>query len=1217
MNIRALLSRERWLGAKRRREWAAFLPVAAVAVLGFFAANFWIQRETVRYESLFFAETQRLKTRLAAEGLREWIARLRSECETLAAHELPERMFGTGADERFADLLERRQGVFPELSALLFLAAPENAGPPGEAAGSPEAIRAGRRWIAGFLAEADSETGVFAAPIPLESAVPRMGVAAPVFRDGVRIGTLALVAELGPIAERFAAPMAGTERETAFLLNEDGTRLYPRDPVPANSELGWRIRRMVSELSGFEHFREDGTRGDWHVAWTAAIAGRTRLVVGLASPESADFGALLGLRLQRMLSAVLLVLALLVIFLLASRHRAAAALAREREDLRRFFDTVDDMVFVLEPDGGVREINRTVTRRLGYTPAEAAGKPFHWFNPEDRWDEGRTEFRRLLGEERAVGTFPLVDRNGRPVPAETRLLDGTWRGAPVRFAVCKDLSELLESEQKFAAAFQRNPSPMIITVFSDGRILDVNPAMEETAGYSREEMVGRTVGALELYADPGQRYDLIQTLRQGGVRRKEIVFRTRSGALRDILLFSERIRLGDRDCALTACLDITELKATEARLRRASETQALLLDHMAAHVWFLVDAETYGIVNRAHAEFIGKPADDLFYRKLADLFPPEVAEVCRNGNRTAFETRAPLVTEEWLADKDGRLRLLEIAKTPKPGPDGEVEFLICVAIDRTEEHRARAALQESEARYRNVFDAASDAMFIVDAETGAVRDANPAALRLYGYARDEAIGMAADDLLVDPDRDSASENGEPGFRPLQRHRRKDGSVFHVESALSRFEMDGRPMIAASNRDISERVRAEAELRESEQRLQLALLGGDLGLWDFHVPSGRIEFNERFAAMLGFSPTELEPHADTWRSRIHPEDRERVEAVLGEHLAGRTPVYETEHRLRTRSGTYVWVLDRGRVTERDGEGAPVRMVGTHLDITERKRAETRRREMEAQAHQTRKYESLNLMAGSVAHHFNNLLMGVMGNLEIAQMEVGAWTPVGESIEAALRAARRAADLSGLMLTYVGQGTMRMGTLDLNRIGREAIRRVADSGYGNVLREFAPDDSPPMFRGDAARVTRVLADVLANALEAVADAPGAVSARTGRRYCPRAPLQQPFLPDEMPEGIYVWFEVRDTGPGMDEETVARIFDPFFTTKFTGRGLGMAAALGVIRALGGAIWIESEPGAGTTVRIYFPEAAGEDREEGHWPDEPEPDAGENASDETTGYE
>lgn len=257
----------------------------------------------------------------------------------------------------------------------------------------------------------------------------------------------------------------------------------------------------------------------------------------------------------------------------------------------------------------------------------------------------------------------------------------------------------------------------------------------------------------------------------------------------------------------------------------------------------------------------------------------------------------------------------------------------------------------------------------------------------------------------------------------------------------------------------------------------------------------------------------------------------------------------------------------------------------LEITNRKRAEEERLKLEAQIQQAQKFESLNVMAGSIAHNFNNLLTGVLGNLDLALSRLPTGSPVSKSIRAADKAAKRAAELSTLMLTYVGQRKVNMQTINMVEIVEEMTAMLEMAVSKNVVLKFNLSPEPVFFKGDPVQIRQVIMNLVNNAAEAIGDADGTITLTIDTIFCDHTCFQQLFPDDDLPDGKYVCFEVSDTGCGMDEETLAKVFDPFFTTKFTGRGLGMAAVLGIQRAHRGAVSLNSQPGKGTTVRVLFP--------------------------------
>lgn len=255
-------------------------------------------------------------------------------------------------------------------------------------------------------------------------------------------------------------------------------------------------------------------------------------------------------------------------------------------------------------------------------------------------------------------------------------------------------------------------------------------------------------------------------------------------------------------------------------------------------------------------------------------------------------------------------------------------------IDRTHE-----ALESSRAQARDLIEHAADAIFLADLD-GRYTDVNGAGCRMLGYSTDEIVGRTITDLLHPDDVERLQPSKEQLLAGRVeigewRLRRKDGSFLPVEVS-ARILQDGRWQGIV--RDISARKRAEEQLRQSQERVELALRGADLAIWDWNITTGEVVFNHRWGEMRGFHPDAIRPHVDSWRERIHPDDWPHVEQTLTNYFQGRLPEYETEHRSLTKQGDWIWVLERGKVFARDDQGRPTRMAGTELDITARKRAE---------------------------------------------------------------------------------------------------------------------------------------------------------------------------------------------------------------------------------------------------------------------------------------
>ncbi|WP_328745559.1 hybrid sensor histidine kinase/response regulator [Geomonas anaerohicana] len=267
------------------------------------------------------------------------------------------------------------------------------------------------------------------------------------------------------------------------------------------------------------------------------------------------------------------------------------------------------------------------------------------------------------------------------------------------------------------------------------------------------------------------------------------------------------------------------------------------------------------------------------------------------------------------------------------------------------------------------------------------------------------------------------------------------------------------------------------------------------------------------------------------------------------------------------------------------GIPSGFIEVVEDITGVKQAEAERQKMEQQLLHAQKLESLGVLAGGIAHDFNNILTTIIGNADLALMRIPCEAAAVENVKRIEQAALRAADLARQMLAYSGKGTFVIEPTDLNRLVEE-MGHMLDVSISKkaVLRYHLCRPLPPV-EVDATQIRQIVMNLVINASEAIGDATGEISIRTGTMECTREYLLDTWLTDPAPEGLYVFLEVSDTGCGMDGETVARIFDPFFTTKFTGRGLGMAAVLGIVRGHQGAIKVYSEPGRGSNFKVLLP--------------------------------
>ena len=345
-------------------------------------------------------------------------------------------------------------------------------------------------------------------------------------------------------------------------------------------------------------------------------------------------------------------------------------------------------------------------------------------------------------------------------------------------------------------------------------------------------------------------------------------------------------------------------------------------------------------------------------------------------------------------------------------------------------------------------------------------------------------------------------------------------------------------------------------------------------------------SEAIRQIYRVEPEEVRTDASKVCAVLHPDDISAVSASIQTSATGLTP-WVHEYRVKFADGTVRWLA--GNATPRREPDGATLWHGFITDITERKAADAAGAVFERKLQETQKLESLGVLAGGIAHDFNNILTGVLGNASLASLDLPAGAPAQTNLESIRLGALRAADLCKQMLAYSGKGRFVVRKLALNALVEETMQLLQVSISKQAVLRYNLQPGLPAVEVDATQIRQVIMNLVINASEAIGAKSGVISLKTGLTRVDRAYLGGTIMAPELPEGTYVYLEVSDTGCGMSAETQLKIFEPFFTTKFTGRGLGLAAVLGIVRGHGGALKVYSEPGRGTTFKLLFPCAAG----------------------------
>ncbi|MCL5746298.1 MAG: PAS domain S-box protein, partial [Acidobacteria bacterium] len=518
-------------------------------------------------------------------------------------------------------------------------------------------------------------------------------------------------------------------------------------------------------------------------------------------------------------------------------------------------------------------------------------------------------------------------------------------------------------------------------------------------------------------------------------------------------------------------------------------------------------------------------------------------------------------------------------------------------LEISERKRTERELRESEQRLARTQDIAL-VMALHMSLDGRWLKLPPTFVRFLGYGSAEEIlgrpfkeSTHPDDFQADWDQCQCLLRGEiQSFEMEKRFIRKDGSITwgYLNCSIVTDERGMPVHFLTYVRDINAEKRAEEALRRSEEAFRQLADSIPHAVWVMSPDRVPEYLNRRYFDYTGLTPEEAYGDLQSKRRLIHPDDVARFDAGWSDFLRTGNEM-SIECRLKGPQGDYRWKLGRA-VAARDREGRITRYFGTITDIHDRKTAEEAMR-------QAQKLESIGVLAGGVAHDFNNLLASIIGNASVLREQVPE--EAAAQVDAILNAGERAADLTRQLLAYAGKGRFVIKPVDVSETVREMTELLQSSIPQKVRLHKALEPNLPPVEADPGQIQQIVMNMVLNAAEAIPeDQSGVVLIRTDLKEVSDSPVViddatgAPLAP-----GQYVCFEVRDSGQGMDEQTKAKIFDPFFTTKFMGRGLGLPAVAGIVKAHRGAIKVMSTPGTGTTFQVYLP-AGGKGPRGGHSP-------------------
>jgi hypothetical protein len=772
------------------------------------------------------------------------------------------------------------------------------------------------------------------------------------------------------------------------------------------------------------------------------------------------------------------------------------------------------------------------------------------------------------------------------------------------------------SEEKFTKAFYGNTAAMVLSSLQDGRIIDVNEGWLEVFGYTREEVIGRSLTMI-LWKHPEERAQMVGDLEINGLfRNREYDFIRKNGKVWTALMSAQVITLHGERVIVSSIIDITERKQMEEENQRLldavqqeKDRLSALINSITDEVWFVDTEKKFTLLNpSARKEFgivdSGEGID-------AEKFVESLEIYHLDGSRRTLEEtpmlrslRGEVVRSEETMMRNpvsGEWRYRQMSSAPVRDTSGGIIGSVGVVRDITEHkkmeeenRRLLDAVQQEKDRLSAVINSITDEVWFVDTEKKFTLE-NQSALEEFGIVNSNE-GIYVEKLAES--LEMYSSDGSP--RPLEETpalRALRGEVVRNAESIVRTPLKGElryrqtssaPVRDAGGniigsvsvvRDITEHKKMEEALRESEERLQLAQSNAGVGVWDWIVRTGEVYFSSELELLYGVTPGTVKTYRD-WQQLIHPDDIARVEVERDEAIARGQP-FEDEFRILHGSGEIRWIAAKGKALY-DEAGEVVRVTGINMDITERKNMEAKIRDysshlerlVEERTRELKAAERLAAIgqtAGMVGHDIRNPLQSIEGALYLARE--GLNSIPSQFVEK-----------SGVedMLNLIGEQSKYINKIvsDLQDYARPLKPQFEEIEVGRLIEDALclvsiPQDVDfsvtvekdiPKLMMDPVMMKRVLTNLITNAVQAMPDG-GKLTINVSKKE----------------EAVYI--SVQDTGEGIPETVRPRLFTPLVTTKAKGQGFGLAVCKRLVEVHGGEITFESEVGKGSTFIVNIP--------------------------------
>jgi PAS domain S-box-containing protein len=745
---------------------------------------------------------------------------------------------------------------------------------------------------------------------------------------------------------------------------------------------------------------------------------------------------------------------------------------------------------------------------------------------------------------------------------------------------------LRDSEERYRSLIEKLADGIAI-VDRDERFSLVNPAAEAMFGVPSGGLVGRSIGE---FVDPKEFVNIQDQSahrQQGEISRYGIQIMRPDGVKRELLTTASPFY--DNDGTFIGALgifhDITDRKRADEALQNEHLLLRTVIDNIPDSIYSKDLESRKTLTNAADLSHMGAASEaDVLGKNDFDFYPKDLAEGFYANDQKVMRTGEPTLNkEEYILTEKGQKRWLLSSKIPLRDSEGKIIGLVGIGRDITERKQAEETIKNSLALLETIIESTNNGILVVDSGGKIVKFNGRFAemWRIPGdileAGEDERMLSHILNQLTIPEVFLARVKelyDEPMAESFDVLYFKDGRI---------FERVSRPLLVAGEpkgrawafRDITEQKHNADMVAQSEERYRTIVENIGEGICFLDSDERFILANGAAEEIFGVDPAGL--YGKSLEQFVTEKQNTVVRGETANRQQGQTSVYELEIVRPTGEKRNIIIT---AVPQNDNISGFLGTLGVFRDITEQKN-------MEQDLRSAQKMESLGIVAGGIAHDYNNLLAIMIGNISLAQHHLPADHPSGKNIEKAMTAMERAAELTKQMLAYSGKGMFEIQTCDVADLIHRQMPVIKTLLSQNVKLVTHLPSMPVCVSGDPGQIKQIIINLINNGREAIGPLPGVITVTVAEVTIGSedALIYNRITKTTLPEGIYAMIEVRDTGSGMDEGTLDRIFDPFFTTKFIGRGLGLSAVFGIIQAHKGGILVESTLGMGTIFKVILP--------------------------------